>query len=93
MSTIYRHNTNNPCGFLNIPIGTTEIHFGDEFNQPMTGYVSQSVTCIHFGNSFNQEISGLLPDSILELKFGNDFNQPITVLPKNLKVLEFGTNP
>ena len=94
MNFIY--NDINPIGPSTIPIDTTHLIFGNNFNQPLTPvYIPDSVTHITFGDSFNQPLTpDCMPDSVTHIVFGVFFNQPLTrdCIPSSVKYLYFRSN-
>lgn len=46
--------------------------FGNNFNQPITNFISN---CVTHGN---KPIINAIPNNVIYLKFGNCFDQPIT---------------
>ena len=71
-------------------IDDNKIIFSDEFNEPLTEYISlisrQSV--LYFGNNFNQELT-YIPQNITKIIFGKKFNKSLENLPDTLESIIF----
>ncbi len=70
-----------------LPISTTFLTFGHNYNQPTN--LPNNIKYVIFGNRYNQPTT--LPLSIFFIKFGRDYHQP-TILPSNIKYVFFGRN-
>lgn len=77
-----------------IPIETTHLIFGDEFNKKLE-HIPRGVIYIKFGENFNKKIEkGDLPENLRHIEFGDEFNKIIgsNVFPRLVESIKFGTN-
>ncbi|ADZ16419.1 IP22 [Cafeteriavirus-dependent mavirus] len=78
---------------VEFPNNTTNIIFGDEFNQPLNKVKwPESLKCVVFGKRFNQTLEKvILPDSVITIIFLGCYNQSLDYVkwPKLLKELFF----
>uniref|UniRef100_A0A6C0C6M7 Uncharacterized protein n=1 Tax=viral metagenome TaxID=1070528 RepID=A0A6C0C6M7_9ZZZZ len=79
---VYEYNKNE-SPFFAIPGETTQLHFGNNFNQKLKIRLPTNLTEIRFGNSFNQPLNGSIQKNVKRIYFGNNFNQPID--PEDIK--------
>lgn len=76
-----------------VPIGTTHLIFGDEYNKKLLN-IPESVIYIKFGERFNRKIlEGDLPKDLRYIEFGEEFDQVIILntFPRLVEIIKFGS--
>ena len=84
---------NRSLEFGDVPIDTTHLIFGDEYNKKLMN-IPKSVIYIKFGENFNRKIGiGDFPENLRYIEFGEEFNQLIrpNIFPRLVEIIKFGT--
>lgn len=69
------------------------LHFSDDFNKLINGYIPSSVNYLKFGKEFNQNIFNCIPSTVTRLEFGEKFNRSIKgCIPSKVFDLKFGND-